>query len=939
MEGDRDSLSDSYLETANTDCVAEQKPCTVLDDESVSSPGKEKQDSGSSSFSAGPGVQMDKTNENNRSFGKISAQYDSVVEGDTDSETLTQQDNAKGRTGETIGEREDQECLHVSSSQQEAPADIHQTLLNEQPPVRIENRPVLTADLLSETDRPCTQSFALTERKSDEDGKTSNLSETDTGSSVDPEICVKNSAVSENNDASESDNHNRPFALGKEITTNESEHERISMLQTTGQLQTESKDESPDLECQMEQKGKVSSDSLVEHSSPSSILNSIERQKQSLIKQSEIKMKGQTFDEQPTASEARTGSGFLSDVILSSQSPICTQTDTDKDTVKISRAELTLMVEQNLAARTMYNYVQNLQQENNTLNRQNEELKDTIVQRRKLEGKDEEREKSTSLPVVSQGTEAQVFCFSSSLPPPIHVQSPSSPSPLLSQQTSRQKSGHTEQTDTGSLVQADGDLTSSVQLSSQIYLDGDNSLNREASAAGKTPPYASNNAASGASAFDQAAPQLNIPHDTLLAGAHSYSSGPQQHEENVAGSAVVSHRQFQLQTDQLEKIMLFMKKVSQDGGIDPNGLKELVHLREKIQSLQEENSRLNMELQNKPLVQHLPGQNERALQLKIRELEEKINDQKKREHELLALITKLGTEKLGGARPLSQVSQPSSTVGLQALPHIQPIQSHTVSCQTDNPYVSIDEHTTQMASLKETMKHHQQAFQTQLEKMKQQLFQSVQILNQHLQELTTHRNELAQQITALNMENDEQKRKLLQESERIKSLSQEAERNRRELERNKELEKMIEDERRRYSHDEKELLDQVKDLNRSVALLRRLALDVDRARVESCPLSQDCASLLADLHRQERRNAASVRAALGRVSGPPSSSMSPQYQNVAHAGQAGPVPQRGGSQQGRGAQSGHSGGRGSRASAQATAPPSLPAPLTRQQGEKPYPRK
>ena len=291
--------------------------------------------------------------------------------------------------------------------------------------------------------------------------------------------------------------------------------------------------------------------------------------------------RSQIYPEKPVSTENQSLTGYLDGVISSIQSLTGNQPETEKDNVQISRAELTLMVQQTLAAQTMCNYLQDLVQENKTLSQQNEVLKEAAVQKRYGRGVGGQRDVTLqSLPAYKQGAEAQVFRFDrysqppGSLPPTLDSSHPSGPQPS-SQLNPNKGLRSPGQEDAVSLLQEDGDSVNSVslQLPSQLSLDGDPSLSsnrdKEISAAGNILPLqlsAPGNAAAGASLSVQ---DPNIPYD-ILANARYYSVGPQQHQESMIGSAGVSQEQYNRLSEELERVKLFVHKICKEGGLHPN---------------------------------------------------------------------------------------------------------------------------------------------------------------------------------------------------------------------------------------------------------------------------------------------------------------------------------------------------------------------------------
>ena len=288
--------------------------------------------------------------------------------------------------------------------------------------------------------------------------------------------------------------------------------------------------------------------------------------------------RSQIYPEKPMSTENQSLTGYLDGVISSIQSLTGNQPETEKDNVQISRAELTLMVQQTLAAQTMCNYLQDLVQENKTLSQQNEVLKEAAVQRRYGRAVGGQRDVTLqSLPAYKQGAEAQVFCFDrcslppGSLPPTLDSSHPQ-PSSQLNPNKGLRSPG---QEAAVSLLQEDGDSANSVslQLPSQLSLDGDPSLSsnrdKEVSAAGNILPLqlsAPENAAASASLFDQGP---NIPYE-ILENADYRSVELQQDQESMIGSAGMSLEQYKLLCEELEKVKLFVHKICKEGGLHPN---------------------------------------------------------------------------------------------------------------------------------------------------------------------------------------------------------------------------------------------------------------------------------------------------------------------------------------------------------------------------------
>ena len=269
-------------------------------------------------------------------------------------------------------------------------------------------------------------------------------------------------------------------------------------------------------------------------------------------------------------SELGSGTGYLDSVISSIQSG--NQRCGQREFVQISRAELTSMVEQTLTAQTMCNYMHDLVQKNKALNKQNELLKDTIVQSKCRQYIVEEGGPLHSMQdIPNQDTEAGVFRFPASCP-------------AIPAQTFRYVTGSKHNAckiqqggdEMTSLPQADGDWSSSIQLPANLSLDGDSSLtskgSKGASAAG-TVPLSSGPGNTGNAAASVIPSNYNIPSEGLLEGAQYYSVGPQQHLESGVACVGVPQTQFACLTDELERTKRFCQKIASEAGIQPDALK------------------------------------------------------------------------------------------------------------------------------------------------------------------------------------------------------------------------------------------------------------------------------------------------------------------------------------------------------------------------------
>ncbi|KAL8592682.1 hypothetical protein ACOMHN_037622 [Nucella lapillus] len=822
----------------------------------------------------------------------------------------------------------------------------------------------------TDSSRPHNQQDACAGGESDVDGNMAVSCETEC--SADSERSGKH--------LPEPDTPNDCFLASGKVIPSEPEHTEFYIHHKSGKPRTDpAVSDSLDNSCQKEAEfAKASSDNLTNDTCPPSPDTQQKDSGNSYPKELETEtraLNGETHSHERSTKnvEVKTGTGYLDGVISSIQSLPCNQlrADTDRDTVNISRAELTLMVEQTLVAQTMSNCMQDLVQKNKVLNQQNDVLKDTIVQARNWERGDKEKHHPKSLPTVSQGTGAEVFRFPGSLPA-LSVQS-GSPRPPPN-------TDHTEQNDAEGL-QTDGELRSaSLQLSSQIFWDGDSAP--DIFAAGQSPHvlHGLNAAASAASVPAQGGLPPNIPNSSLLDEACTYSMGPQQGEESGVGCVGVSQKLHMRVVEQLEQMKRFAQNISQQAGIHPDNMLELVSLREKVHTLHQENCQLKMELKNKPRSNPVicrDSEEHARLMAKIKQLEEKIEKQKDLEKQPLDVIAKLFAE--NKMLKSGVQSQPPSSVGLQAMATI----SHTaipllatlasVGCQSEESYMGIQEYAARLAHMQEAL-NKQQLFQDQqsaqaknmeaeyvraMESVRSELQakdETVSTLRsfanghqQSLQELRQQYDGFAQQ---LNREIEEKQRQLSQERKRIKQLEkrcQEAEREgvdfsheaekykkeySREMDRNKELEKMIKDERRRYDRDERELLERVKvltEIAKQTKLLKRLVLVVDRARLDGRPLPQDLADKVAALRRENPDTPVAAAAPPSLPTVRPSSSWSnvsgvsappplsgPRLQqphsfsgSSLAAGQPGTFPQRG---SGSGPRGGGVGGRGAHAS-------------------------
>ncbi|KAK7111599.1 hypothetical protein V1264_011206 [Littorina saxatilis] len=630
------------------------------------------------------------------------------------------------------------------------------------------------------------------------------------------------------------------------------------------------------------------------------------------------------------ACEGQISTGYLDRVISDMQSMSGSQCEAAGGSVQISRAELALMVAQTLKAQTMSTYMQDLVQTNCVLNTQNEVMKETIVQMRNSQTAGEKD--YTSLPPLP--TEAEVFRFDKySLPPaslPVVLDRPASTSGFcpFSKLDQASASQNTDQEHPMSMVLTDGDsITVFPQLADCISYDGDPSLrskgNRGASAAGS-----SGNAGASASNFAPS-PGLqtyNMPNLALFDNARCYSLGPQQQVEILGGSAGVPLEQHQLATDELEKMKMFLHKITTEGGVHPNNLMELANLRNQVNHLRSENGQLKAELENRP-VPHT------ALNRQIQDLNQKILQQKKREDKLFQDISKLHLEnkKLRDPRPSSQ---PPSSVGLHALPTIpalqNPVASRESELQTDKLQKENDKLRQFCAEARRSEMEAKEAAQQAQLKLKAARDYTLS-LGHDLKVKITHCEELGNELRGLNTEIDRLKKMHLQEADRCKQLEQ-----------------MIADERKRWSRDEKQLLDQVRKDAKFIQVLEELVLAVDRVR-DGVPLQPSQEDHLAALKEQSASRASlttsarSTKSASSRAGATATSTSSSRTQHQiprSSSGNtstgAGPRPLQGfhSSSRDGGGSSSSAGGRGTHSSAiqgsGGGSPASLPSVLPQQ---------
>ncbi|KAK7507382.1 hypothetical protein BaRGS_00001317 [Batillaria attramentaria] len=558
-------------------------------------------------------------------------------------------------------------------------------------------------------------------------------------------------------------------------------------------------------------------------------------------------------DELPTQNEAVnvTGSGangapaqpadgqhltdYLQHVISCLQSASESQSGVQKDHMMISRGELTLLVHQTLATQTMWNYMQQLVQENKTLKQKNQVLMGLVMQAKQpCNGAGKEARK---IPTQGQLTEGQVFRFDKC--PLLPASSP--PSLCL---------GHEDGGADNSIVEMDGDSLS-LQLPSQIGSDGDPPSSSPSGVGGKGASGNVPNIVDTAHGLVGASRMPNIPTADVFEGAQYYSCGLQPQDGAAMASVAVSKEQYDLAVEELEKTKRYIKKLLKDGGISPDTTDELVHLRSKVLELQSENMNLARELESRPSHDtYLQESRMKTAPEQQALLQQKLQKQEgflKKKDELVAILSeevnKLRTE-IKELKSGAQ-SQPPSTVGLTALPPIPTVASSSCqtsisAClvpamtQTEGPLEvmhikalqkKLEQVTSEKADLeRETARIKQQLIQARdneyghglaLEKSRAKSFD----LEQQLRQANEHRSELGAEITGLNNEIDELRRKAKESDHKRRAL-----------------ENMIEDERKRYSRDEQELLKRIdhvtkekREASQSRDTLAKLLLAADAA--------------------------------------------------------------------------------------------------------------
>lgn len=497
--------------------------------------------------------------------------------------------------------------------------------------------------------------------------------------------------------------------------------------------------------------------------------------------------------------------GYLQHVITCLQSASGNHSYGQKDHVMISRGDLDLLVKQTLRVQTVFNHTWSLMQQNKQLQREKQALveyaKVLEAQRWQL-----------------KNTDRQVFCFEKC----------SLPQPRLFCSAHRGQEDDSKSSIT-SLVTEDGE-SMSIQLASELGLDGDHACDVLSMAGGKEAsgniPHvvSSNQGATETGASPPAPFRPNIPACDLMEAAHCYSVGPQLPPRETVSGSLVSQEQYDQAIAELEKMKRYVYKLLKDGGLCPNTADELVYLRNRVSKLQDENLRLAQNLQDRPVsAANMKEQSRLGVTPDQKNQVEKLKHMVQLKDDIIDALNEKVKQLQKELSKNGMQSQPPSTVGLTALPPIPTVAQ--TSCQTEASCHSLSsatqtdiaQETVQLLNLQrqlERVSFEYTDLEKEFTKIQEQVIQArdnerehyivvekVQAQNRHLQQQLTeankHRMELAEQLTGLNNEMDSLKRKAMESDKRWRAL-----------------EKMINDERRRYSRDEEELLKRIDTVGR-----------------------------------------------------------------------------------------------------------------------------
>ncbi|XP_025109471.1 uncharacterized protein LOC112573363 isoform X2 [Pomacea canaliculata] len=483
------------------------------------------------------------------------------------------------------------------------------------------------------------------------------------------------------------------------------------------------------------------------------------------------------------------------------------KSSTEEEVIKLPRSQLAMIVRQTLYMQTLYNFMQGLVQEK-------------WPKQRNFMFKEEMNEAKNPLLMQIQDTvsERQIFRFDNPL---TDLSDQSKPIIIQNADVSHNTADSSYKVGT---FETDGESTTSMslQLPSQLNLDGDHPESENPLGKGENNKVTLSGNTEIATSPEQ---QFNIPDLDLIEGSqecfqHS-SNGPRDYVDNVG----ISFEEFELMQDELCKSKRYMHVL----------LHENKHLKETVRTLEEANTALkeresrfigaNME-QVKPHEHHLA-----VLVEKVKKMEKNIE---LKDHAMAILNTKIAIVQNENKILKDQVhsgslvnkagpqSQPPSDTGYSALP---PIMEPCIRCVTQETQTSLqqDEKNVPMllAELENVraenknmqkqidhLKHtHSQisygeveqkkALEKQLKSIKEELLQ----YQKKLKESEDHRRELADEITGSYDEIDKEKKKSLIAEERYRRL-----------------EGIMEDERRRFTRDEKLLLERCDQLDKSVHL-------------------------------------------------------------------------------------------------------------------------